>query len=238
MTYQQPVDAWDRASNPTTFGNEYWGQFRVDAWLCALVKGKGKVPYDPALHDRSATALDMDIVALPEMNITNDKILARNIIAESDEWRQFGWASLKALGIANLRDAANRWIKAELVPTGETYEKDGKTRERTTFKFVTLFPDEAACRADYQATNGAPVAQAAPAPTAQPTNGNGDGPEKTAAFQFAKVIVGNTMRGMVGHPLDEAMNEVGKALAQYPGVSKYFSVQSPEVMQLMMEAAK
>jgi hypothetical protein len=228
------LDAWDRASNPTSFGSDFWGQFKVDAWLCALVKGKGKVPYDPAIHDRPATALDLEVIPLPEMNVTNDKITQRNIIAESDEWRSFGWASLKALGMANLKEARDRWCRVSLVPTGETYEKDGKTKERTTFKFVTLFPDEAGCRTDYLANGGNSLPPAVQEVQVAPSNGNGNGPEKLVAFAFAKVIVNNTMKGQVGHPLDEAMNEVGKALAQYPGVSKYFSVQSPEVIELMM----
>lgn len=230
---QQVLDPWGRASNPeSTFTNEYWGQFKVDAWLCALVKGKGKVPFDPAVHERPATALDLEIVPLAEMNVTNPNITQRHIIAESDEWRQIGWASLKGLGIANLRDAVDQWVRAEMVPTGDTYEKDGRTKDRTMFKFTALFADEAACRADYATHHGAST----PTPTAQPApaNGNGNGAEKAAATAFMKVIVTNTAKTLAGKPLDEAMGEIDRALAQYPGVCKYFTSQSPEVVELMM----
>jgi len=69
----QVLDPWDRASDPqTSFSNVYWGQFKADPWLCALVKGKGKVPFDPAQHERPATALELDLVTLPEMRIDYD----------------------------------------------------------------------------------------------------------------------------------------------------------------------
>jgi hypothetical protein len=247
MGNQQVLDPWARASDPQTgFTNEYWGQLKVDAWLCALVKGTGKVPFDPAVHDRPATALDMDIVTLPEMRITNSKITERKMIAESDEWASYGWASLKALGIQNLREAADKWVKVETVQiinktTGlpETYEKNGQTKEKSTYKFLAIFADESACRADYLAHN--PTATQAPtqaAPAPAPTNGNGGDPAKSAAAAFMKVIVTNIMKASVGKPLDEAMNEVAKALAQYPRVGKYFSVQSPEVVELMMTAVQ
>lgn len=228
-------DAWELASNPTSgYTNEFWGQIKIDAWVCALVKGVGKVPYDPNVHKSApATALEIEIIPLPEMNVTNPRATQRSLIAGSNEWREIGWPSLTALGIANLREAVGRWARVEMVPTGDTYEKDGRTKERTTFKFITLFADEAACRADYGVGNKTP-AQAAPAtPATAPTNGGGDA-EKAAAFQFAKVIVGNAMKGCAGKPLDEAMNEVTKALALYPGVGKYFSVQSAEIVELMM----
>lgn len=232
----QVLDAWDRASNPvSSFENVFWGELKIDAWLCALVKGQGKVPFDPAVHQRPATALEIEIVPLAEMNIANVKATQRSIIAESDEWRTISWESLKALGVANLREVVSKWVKAEAVPTGDKYESKGKVYDRTTFKFLTLFNDETACRADYLTENpvtSIPTQQAAPTPAG---NGNGSNPEAAAAWQFAKVIVSNTMKGAIGKPLDEAMTAVGVALSQYPGVSKYYTVQSPEVMELMMK---
>jgi hypothetical protein len=237
MSDQKVLDAWERASNPTAFEGKFWGQLQLDAWLCALVKGTGKVPFDPAVHERPATALDMDIIPLAEMNIHSDKLLKRNLIAESVDWSKTIWPSLRDLGIINLKDAPGKWFAVELVP-------QIKDPQYTVYKFVKLFASEAECRADYMATSGkqtldqvlGPVpTQAAPAPAA-PTNGNGA--EKKAAFEFAKNIVGNVMRASTGKPLDEVMDAVGKKLAEYPIVSKYFTSQSPEVVELMMAQVK
>jgi hypothetical protein len=227
----QPQDAWERASNPTTFEGKFWGKLQLDAWLCALVKGVGKVPYDPAVHERPATALDMDIIPLPEMNIHSDKLLKRALIAESADWSKTIWPSLRELGIVNLKDAPGKWFSVELVP-------QIKDPQYTVYKFTKMFETEAECRADYFISNGGAPVATQPAPAAStPTNGNGNGngSEKAAAFQFAKVIVNNVMKASVGKPLDETMTAVGKKLAEYPTVNKFFTSDSPEIVELMMQ---
>lgn len=229
----QVSDPWDRASNPSSLeGQRFWGQLTIDAWLCALVKGTGKVPFDAQIHDRPATALDLDIIPLPEMNIRSDKLLKRQLIAESTDWSKTIWPSLRDLGISNLKDAKGRWFVVELIP-------QIKDPAYTVYKFVKMFASQAECLADYLSTvGGAPaattVSQAAPA--AAPVNGNGA--EKAAAFQFAKVIVANVMKASTGQPLDEVMTAVGKKLAEYPNVNKFFTADSPEIVELMMNSGK
>jgi len=235
MTDQQQFDPWASASDPQLpkFENNYWGKISIDAWTCALVKGAGKVPFDPNVHPRRATALDLTLTPLPEMNVTNaavlQYILERHIIAESAEWRDYTWASAKAMGLTGAKDLSGVWAKITLVDTKETYEKNGETKTKQAWSFVTIFPDEASCRADYLATNPQPAQ--APDPVQAPAND----PQRAAAMQFLKVIVPNTMKSMVGHPLDEAMEAVKAAIEKFPGVSKYFTIDSPEVVQLMAD---
>jgi hypothetical protein len=238
MDQNQQFDPWASASDPQApkFENNYWGKVSIDAWTCALVKGAGKVPFDPNVHNRRATALDLTLTPLAEMNVTNASvlqyILERHIIAESAEWREYTWASAKAMGLIGAKDLSGVWAKITLVDTKETYEKNGETKTKQAWSFVTIFPDEASCRADYLSTNPTPAAPAQD-PTQAPTNPND--PQRTAAYAFLKVIVPSTMKQMVGHPLDEAMEAVKAAIEKFPGVSKYFTIESEEVVKLMAD---
>jgi hypothetical protein len=99
----QTFDPWEEANNPPepSYQNYLWGRVIINAWACALVKGFGKVPYDPQEHgDNRWTAIDIMIDALPEMNITNDNILKRSgwTQAEIEDLREEKQASSLDLG--------------------------------------------------------------------------------------------------------------------------------------------
>ncbi len=143
-------DPFDSASNATLAPREYYGQIDIDCWFCALIKGQGKVPYDPAVHERKSTAITVLITPLAEQKITFT--LKREMIAESREWAGIVWPSVKALGITSARDLQGKWVKVIQAPTGRKYRgRDGEEREASTFKFLAIYPDEAACRAAFYA---------------------------------------------------------------------------------------
>ncbi len=160
-------DAYASADSALPMARAYYGQIQLDIWFCALVKGTGKVPYDPTVHKQRATAVNISVLPLSEQNVTFD--LRRELIAESHEWAGIVWPSLKALGIASTRAANNQWVKMQQVPSGRKYRNSsGEEKESTTFKFLSLYPDETACRAAYLADTGRSDAAAAPAQPAQP----------------------------------------------------------------------
>lgn len=225
-------DPWATADDPQfNTSYDYFGQVKVDSYFCILVKGTGKVPFDAQAHaiDQRRTAIDIQIFPLAEMNISFD--VSRNMIAESREWAGIVLPSIKALNLS-LRDLNNKWVHVVTEKTGQTYTgKDGNTKDKTTFKFLAVFPDEASCRAAYQAAaNGTP----APAP-ATPVNGNGNGAskERETAAKFLPVIVTNACAGQTD--LTVIRNSVAAAIANMPMVSKHFTVDSTEVMTLIME---
>jgi len=211
---QAQNDPFASADEPQVFSRTYYGQIDIDAWYCALIRGVGKVPFDESHHDRRATALDVSIIPLAEMNLS--RAIERSLIAESDEWGRFVWASLKALGATSTRDLKGQWCKATFVPTGRTYVKDGATRESTTFKFLAFYKDEDACRdAFFAETGAAPDSEgvgpipgfddAAPAPVSDK--------ERESAKQFV-LAMGN-----------QYANDIGKTLAWAMGtpmVAKHF----------------
>lgn len=228
-----PADVWDSAENPQLrTSSDYYGQVKIDAWPCVLVKGTGKLPFDPALHteDQRRTAVDMMIIPLAEMNVSWD--VSRNLIAESREWASIVLPSIKSLGIS-LRELNGRWAHVTLEETGQTYTgRDGATRSRTTFKFLAVYNTEAECRAAYQAASGAGT----PAP-ATPANGNGNGngnaKERETALKFARLIVENACRGQ--SDLSVILKAVEANMPNFPVVTKHFTASSPEIADLIAE---
>ena len=235
------ADVWDAIDNPQVRAgvSDYYGQVKVDTFFCVLVKGTGKVPFDPQKHsaDQRRTSIEIAMFPLPEMNISYD--VSRNMLAKSREWAGIVLPSIKNLGIS-AQGLNNQWVHLRTKSTGSTYtNKNGETRERTTFEFVALFQDEATCRAAYNsaaADGPAPVQQ--PAPAAAPPNGNGNGAgsqkEKDAALKFLKVIVENAARGQTDLGIIQAT--VAANIANMAPIAKFFTGDSPETMQLIMEA--
>lgn len=228
------ANPWEAAENPQVrVGNsDYFGQIKLDMYFAVLVKGTGKIPFDPNSHslDQRVTAIDMAIFPLAEMNISFD--VSRNLIAESREWASIVLPSIKALNTSP-RELNNKWCHIRRKETGNTYtsKRDNKQYPETTFEFVQMFADEAACRAAYQAHAGgsAPVQQ----PAAAPVNGNGN-KEKETALKFLTVIVENAARGQAD--LSVIQNTVAANISNMPMVAKHFTAQSPETMNLIAEA--
>lgn len=219
------LDPYDRAAKAQFAPREYWGQIQLDAWLCVLVKGRGKVQFDPAVHseDKACTALNIAVLALPEQHV--QFAVERELIAESNDWIKTVWPSLRKLGITSPRDAKGKWCKCRFVSTGRTYTNPkGEEREATTFEFLELYPDEAACRAAYLAAGGKPadddgnVPDIASAPLPQ-----NDG-RKTAALEFVKVLVKSTKGDR---------DALAREMATIPMIAEFFSVDSPEVQALL-----
>jgi hypothetical protein len=231
-------DPFESAENPQMRAPGYWGQVQLDMFYAVLEKGTGKVPFNPQVHsaDKRVTAIDITIQPIADQNIQYP--VTRGMIAESKEWAGIVLPSIKALNIT-VRELNGKWIYARAKPTGTTYvNKQGETKDRTTLEFVKLFKDESECKADYLTAGGqaAPVQQEEP--PFEPTNAlpGGDTKEKQTALQFLKVVIQNACRGQAD--LQAARSMVSTNIASMPVISKFFTVDSPETMQLMAEAMK
>ena len=218
-------DPFESASNPEITPREYYGQANVNCEYCVLVKGQGRMPFDPATNKESEkrTAVDISITALPELNVTRTP--ERKMIAESREWAGIVWPNIKALGINNARDLGGKWVKANFVATGETFQgRHGDTVDKTTWKFSAIYPDEGACRAAYYADN----ANDAPAPLPNTPVTQGNPQERDNALKILTVLV-----KQAGGDFDK----IAIAIAKFPVVSKYFTVGSPEIVSIMTGGA-
>lgn len=230
----QPInqDPWSNAMNPQTQDvREIWGQVTVDVWFAMLVKGFGKLPYDEKTLDpegkpyRRYTAVDMLIEPLPESGMQYKS--QRQMLAEFGEWVDIVLPSLKALGIGDLQKLHGKFARVELVPTGETYiKKDtGETKALTAFNFKGVYDTRESCLAAYN--SAAPAGAPTPAPAG--TNGN---PERETAKKFLRPYVANAMAQASGN-VAKARELLAPMLATQPLLSKYFTIDSDEIIELM-----
>lgn len=232
-TNYDPFDAAMAAQPPKPI---YWGSIMTDAFFCVLEKGYGRIPFDPQQHDpaKKLVAINMSLLPIAEMGFSNS--VERNAIAEFGEWTKIIKPSLEALGV-DLRELNNRYVKVEMVPTGRTYKNDsGDEVKATTFKFQKLFASENECVADYLsgeqeqevAAEVATEAQTSPAQPAQPAHD----PKRETALKFLEVLVGNAVAGQTDLAVVQATLQ--GSLDGTPMVAEYFTVDSPETMQLIM----
>lgn len=234
MQISDPWESAEQAKEPS-YSNVIWGQCEAKSWWCVLEKGIGKVEFDPQVHsqDQRRTAIDIIVHPLADMNLTFE--LARNMIAESREWAGIVLPSIRELGVGP-KQLNGAWVKAQTVPLTDkagnpvTYTSNGAVKEKTTLKFLAIYPDEEACRADYLANSG--KVQQADIQYGQ--NGNGsDSKERETALKFVKVYVENACRGQTD--IEAARQKLAVSIAQQPLISKYFTVDSPEVVQMIDE---
>lgn len=230
-TYQD--DPFAAADNPVIRPAEYFGKLEVDAWFCALVKGQGKVPFDGQQHpvDQRRTAVDLHVIPLADHKLNYP--LTRGVIAESKEWTAIVWASLRDLGVQSLRELkdSERWCRVTTESTGRTYQSNGVTKDATTFRFLALYASEAECEAAFATSrNGGddwldtPAMQAAPTTNGRSTNGaRTEQRERETALAFARILVKQS----------HSIPELGERLAQYPLVGRFFTVDSPEISEMI-----
>ena len=227
-TTQTFDDPFESASNATLAPRNYYGQIQIDAYFCVLQKGVGKLPYDAGQHkaEDRRTAIDISLLPIAEQNITFE--LRREIIAESREWAGIVWASLKALGLASVRDANGAWAKMQQVGTGRRYRNsEGEEKEATTFKFLALYDSEDACRAAYLTDTGQDPNQAPAAAT--PANGNGNGANHD--LDVARPFIAAFAK-QAGFDLEKT-----KAACRAQAIiTKAIDVESPEFAEIVAEA--
>jgi hypothetical protein len=222
------VDAFDAATNPELPSYDTFGEISIDAWFCVMKKGEQRrawVDGSDAIADRN-TAIDIIIHPLDEMNQKYQQ--ERSLIANSNSWAKFTWPSLQKLGIANVREAKNKFCKVKMVPTGRKYTgKNGDQREETTFEFLALYNSKQDCQAAYAATRRGEAGQPATT-TVLPVD-----PEKQNAYKFAAAIVKNISKETTD--FNELTVRIAEKIAGMPVVAKHFTIDSPEVVDLIAQ---
>lgn len=228
----QPTnDPLEAAQNAQLRPAEFWGEVSLATWFAVLVKGTGKVAFDPQQHaiEKRVTAIDINIYCLPEQNF--NKPITRGVIAESREWAGTILPSIKALGVT-LKDLSGKFAHVVAVPTGGKYTNNaGEQKDQTTLKFVAVFNTEAECRAAYLAAGGkdrrggAATSDVEQVTEAAPANGAVANPEKETAKAFLPALA-KQAKGDV--------TRMGQLIAQMPLINKFFTVNSPEVQEAMV----
>jgi len=195
-------------------------------------------PDNPNEHAQGADPMDAatnaQMTPLADLKLTFNQ--ERHMIAESKEWIEIVWASLKACGATHARNVHGMWCKVVQVPSGRKYtDKNGETKESTTLKFLELYPDEIACRDAYWKARGAAADNGIEDIEDHPVAGASapvdvDAKERATAQQFLRVMI-----AQLGYKQDA----IAAWVATVPMVAKYFG--DPQVLtaeiQAVMEAA-
>ena len=209
---------------------EIWGQAFVAVWKAALVKGKGKVPFDPTVHTSMVYAIDLSIVPITEQNA---KHVERSLIQNSKEWEMIQ-KSIKDLGAAP-SEIDQKYVRIAFEPTGKTYTNtNGDTKNETFVKFLKVFKSEAECIADYGATNMGDVAVTV-------TDDNAGVPAAGAKeFEAAKKLLEASLRGVVKvvSTPEEAKALVLVKIKASPVMARFFNADSPELDDMIAAALK
>jgi hypothetical protein len=244
MTTQTAQNLWDLAFDPPAQQKDYFGRCTLSVWTCMLVKGAGKMPYDPQTLDpvtgkppRKNTAIKVAIDVLAETPFE----LTREYIAEFGDWPDTVLPSIKALGITNLQQLNNAWVRAELAETGDTYvNKNGETKHSTTIRFLELYPNEAACRAAQGQASATPNASSATPMQGQASTipnqaaaGNGNN-ERETALRFLDAYVKKAL-GQSAQDIVKAQELLRPMIAGQTLLAKYFTADSPEVLDRLTQ---
>lgn len=131
----------------------FYGQLDVNAWTCVLVKGQGKVPYDPEVHQGQKTSTAIEFTVSP--CDATQKLIQREMLNWTADFKGVARPSIEALAdkIAKikgltvgqfnpLKEISGMWVSGEFVPRPDN--KPGETW--TTVKFLDVYRDEPECR--------------------------------------------------------------------------------------------
>ena len=230
------MDAWESAEKAKLPDSFMFGQIVFDMWFCVLKKGQGKVPFDPGVHGEGEkrVSITINFTPMPRLDGSTWQFAPRNMIAESPEWVRVVNPSIAALSHTPL-SLNNRYVKIAIVPAGRKYidPKTNEEREATTVKFLEVYPDETACQAAADAAySGArhdepafidpatgetmTAASAAPAPASNIA--------METARQFLKPLW--TASG-------KSVEKFAGLIASNPLVATYFTINSPEVLNII-----
>jgi hypothetical protein len=230
MSFYVGDDPLEAAGAATLAPRTFYGQILVSSGFCVLQKGVGKSIFDPSVHklaDRR-TEIKLDLQMLSEHN--SNFPMSRELIAESTEWVKIVLASLRALNVEP-RTLNNRWCAMTTAGTGRMYEAKrganaGQMVEATTFKFLAFYPDEAACRAAFEAENG-----------------GGEVIDDLAKLLVASAPVVDQARATAAKFLPALFKAAGgdpmvleAKIKSMPLMTAHFTIESPEVMALFTAA--
>ena len=213
------LDPMAAAVSDAESASHYFGRLQVDAQFVVLKKGQSKQVWSEGMDTDGRTT--EVIIRLNPLDVTGmTRMVERNVLSNSGEWSRIVWASLRDLGVKQLRDIDNQWAHVSMVPSGRKWtNKEGAEVIGTTFKFVKLFGLESDCVKAWEDLQGGTQAHSQPA--AQPAVNDA---EKAAAAQFLPHIVGANKHDL---------NALANALASMAPINKYFDINSPEVVSLL-----
>ena len=209
----------------------YFGQVFVDAFYVYVSKGEPKVLFDPAQHPAEKRFKQVKIDAQCTDSTGKLYTISREVIVEfGREWAGFILPSLKACN-CHPGELNEKWAKFERVKTGRTYHSDytGKDEDEKTFKFLEIYPDEAACREAEKAHYSRPT----PEVEEEDASATHPMPDDTQASNNAQRGVAEKFLPALWKSAAGDVTRFGELIAGNPLTSKFFDINSPEVAAIV-----
>jgi len=232
-------DPFAEADNAKAQPFEYYGQVKADAQYLFFPGNKMKpVPFDPTIHDEEKRRVEiyLQIIPIAEQNISFD--IYQKLLSFDRDWTTITNPSIKAIGVQGLRDLNDKWVKViRIEGTRKKFDRDtglDSGEKWPTFKFLELYPNEEACIAAFAGNrrNGSATADTEYSEATTNADAAPNDNEKSTALSFAKVLIANEGRNNNGNrqAFEDAL---ARQIAQMPLISKVFTVQSPEIVELI-----
>lgn len=219
-------DPFAAAAADAESASHYFGKMGVDAQFVVLRKGESKrIWQEGESTEGRTTEIIMRLDPIDAMNMT--RAVERNMLSNSTEWSKIVWSVLKGMGYSTPKEIDGLWAHTELVPSGRKWNnKEGQEVIGTTFRFIKIFKTLAECEIAYTAFSGneAHSTPAAQTVTTRPTVSQNTDANRLAALQFLSHVV-----------LQHKDNAVAldAALKSTPLVKDYFTINSPEVLEIL-----
>lgn len=230
MGTAQVLDPMAAAVQDAESAANYFGKLEIDAQFVVLKKGQQKTTWFEGMDtDGRTTEVTIRLNPLDITGLT--RMVERQVISNSGEWSRIVWPSLRDLGIKALGELRGKYAHVAMVPNGREWtNREGQKVTGSTFKFIALYDLESDCIKAWEAQFGGSQAHTstsngngAAAPAVNPINEA----EKAVAAQFLPALV----KGANGD-----LTALATILASMTPVNKYFTVDSPEVQQLLKAA--
>jgi hypothetical protein len=223
MSVQQ--DPFAAAVSDAESASHYFGKMGVDAQFVVLRKGQPKsIWQENESTEGRTTEIIMRLDPIDAMNMT--RAVERNMLSNSTEWSKIVWSVLKGMGYSTPKEIDGLWAHVELVPSGRKWNnKEGQEVIGTTFRFIKVFRTQAECEIAYTAFSGNEAhSTAAQAATTRPPVSQNTDANRLAALQFLSHVV-----------LQHRDNAVAldAALKSTPLVKDFFTINSPEVLEIL-----
>jgi len=206
---------------------EIWGQAFFSTRKVALVKGKGKVNFDPKIHKNMVWGIDLTIIPIEEQNA---RLVERSLTINEKEWGMIQ-ASILALGIQP-SDVDQKFVHIKFEQTGETYTNAaGELKNKTYIKFEQVFSTEEDCKENYITERGN-----------QTEPSDDDGEEGSSASEqkdlpAARILLANLIRTAAKGKttLAEVQEAAEPRMKAAPVISKYFTVDHPDFIAMAVQ---
>lgn len=227
------IDILAEATNEAERPNFIFGQCEVSGQYVQFVDKK-KVIWTEH-DDLNKRELEVTMVVNPIEETGLTKLMTRQFIANNyGEFATIVWPSLKNCGLKQLNELNKKFVKMEIVEARKYKDKTtGELKSATTFKFHGVYADKAACVAELH-KSGQPVSTLNVAPSSNPGDPmaidmtpNTSNPERESSKLFLPMLV-KAAGGDV--------NQLKTMIASMSPLNKYFTIDSPEVVELLKAA--